>query len=405
VTWTHHSLQRRAENRLDSSFNYAKYLGLCLEKTLEEIVIIYEPTWAIFAVFAVIFFVYSSLLNQDLLILAWIWIGICYLINLLNCLFRGHLVMVVEALGSKAVDSEMAGEHHQQGDYILLTDERIPKWCEIELDQASTQALGNRQQMLFLFREHAPKTYLVLLQSNLVFSSIYWALSFVTYFPFMYEEQSFVYFVLYVILAFIPSALSMQQWISIAACLTQVTSIGYLRRPALVARVTREHKAEAMIRAFLLVQRVRKFVNRSDNFKMKKTTGRRKTLSSCHQRQVELAFKAIDENDDGYLDESEFESLMQRLGLPVTIAMGSKIVGILDMDGDGVVDLNEFSCFYEEFIVERGCVDPTPRQMARELFSIFDIDGSGDVTLNEFVKTLEAFNLGFTIEDIGEILH
>jgi Ca2+-binding EF-hand superfamily protein len=66
--------------------------------------------------------------------------------------------------------------------------------------------------------------------------------------------------------------------------------------------------------------------------------------------------------------------------------------------------LNEFLCFYE-LIVESGCADPTPHQMARELFSIFDIDGSGNVTLNEFVKTLEAFNLGFTIEDIGEILH
>jgi hypothetical protein len=149
----------------------------------------------------------------------------------------------------------------------------------------------------------------------------------------MYESLSFVQFVLYVIMAFMPSAFFMQQLISIAACLTQVTSIGYLRRPALVATVAREQKVEAMIRAFLLVQRVRKFVNNSDNFKMETAAGRRKTLSSYHQ--IELAFKAIDENDDGYLDESEFESLMQRLGLPVTRAMGSKIVGILDINGDG----------------------------------------------------------------------
>jgi Ca2+-binding EF-hand superfamily protein len=33
------------------------------------------------------------------------------------------------------------------------------------------------------------------------------------------------------------------------------------------------------------------------------------------------------------------------------------------------------------------------------------VDGSGDVTLNEIMKTLEFFNLCFTIEDISEILH
>ena len=206
-------------------------------------------------------------------------------------------------------------------------------------------------------------------------------------------------------MAAIPSILTMKRWIPIAACVTQITSIGYLRKPAIVAQEVREQKVQTMIRSFLLVQKIQTFVQDSESGIFGKETSE-EPLTAYRRSQVESAFNAIDGNGDGHLDAHEFESLMSRLGLPVTTAMGAKIVNTLDMDGDGVVDLNEFLTFCES-IMEGASNQHSIQKMSRDLFSLFDKDGSGNLSLglNEFVKTLEAFNLGFSIEDIGEILH
>jgi Ca2+-binding EF-hand superfamily protein len=92
---------------------------------------------------------------------------------------------------------------------------------------------------------------------------------------------------------------------------------------------------------------------------------------------------------------------MSNLGMPVTSEMAAKIVLALDIDGDGVINLREFELFYKTIMAE---TDESTREMAKDLFSIFDVDCSGEISPNEFVSALEAFNLGFSVEDMSAIL-
>eukprot|EP00957_Ditylum_brightwellii_P119938 9153258-Ditylum_brightwellii.AAC.1 len=41
---------------------------------------------------------------------------------------------------------------------------------------------------------------------------------------------------------------------------------------------------------------------------------------------------------------------------------------------------------------------------AEELFLLFDVNGSGDVTIGEFKTSLDAFNMAFTVDEIGELV-
>jgi hypothetical protein len=113
---------------------------------------------------------------------------------------------------------------------LLSLEPQLPAWCNIKLDETRFEDRRNRQEMLYLFHENGPsKAYLVYLQLSLMFSAIYWAISFICYFPYMYRELKPPFFVLYVFVAMIPSILSFQQLIYIVAILTEVTSFENLR--------------------------------------------------------------------------------------------------------------------------------------------------------------------------------
>lgn len=438
------------EQRLSSDFDYGHYLGNCLEKTLEEIVVIYEPTWILFGILSVIVYGYSKLLHDNKLVLAWLWIGINYVVNGFNVWFRIHLDGVVRSLvasgsesifgsnnnnNNSAVDgvemTTMSNTRDKEESLITEDDEGniLPHWCYIQLNDGDVRAKRNRQSKLYLFYEHGPKTYLILLQANLLFSAVYWSVSFINYFPFMYNETTLLHFIAYVTVALVPSILPMRyQWSSIAACLAQVCSIGYLRRPQVISAVVRSQKLKSMIRAFLLVQKVTKFLDETEeeNVQIQQMTDtsqegkqiqmqkrpsfrqrrRSSTLAkdSALTNQLRAAFDALDNNADGQLDESEFSDLLEQLGLPVTNEMGQKVVRAMDIDGDGVVLFDEFLLFYESISDVTADHAQSLEETADSLFEIFDSDKSGSIAPSEFAKVLYAFNLGFTLEDIGEIL-
>ena len=44
-------------------------------------------------------------------------------------------------------------------------------------------------------------------------------------------------------------------------------------------------------------------------------------------------------------------------------------------------------------------------QLADSMFQQFDTDNSGEITLGEFKDVMEAFNVGFTLDEIGDIVN
>ena len=346
-------------------------------------------------------------MKENNVALAWIWVGLNYSVLGINMLLVNHLSSVADSLGACTDDTPSIAPNKFPSHSDPKVDRCLPSWCSIELDEKDEKKGRNRQQKLYLCQED---TYMTILQTNVVFSSIYWAMLFLSYFPYMYNHQKFVQFCLYVVVAFIPSQFTNKQWISILALQTEVLSVGHLRRPRVIAAVVRDQKIESMIRSFLMIQRVDKFVNSFDmscdtrSCQLSKIddldVSLKSTGSMAMRKRVKNAFDAMDQNGDGHLDETEFESLLEGLGMPVTHQMGHKIVSALDVDGDGVIDVEELEIFYKAIMTDGSC----PHDMAKDLFSMFDKDGHGHITPNEFARVLDGLNLGFNIDDIGQIL-
>jgi calcium-binding protein CML len=161
-----------------------------------------------------------------------------------------------------------------------------------------------------------------------------------------------------------------------------------------------------------MIKRVDEFVKHLDNPNIPKSRKSLMDTDSDHSRsirhnssvmiktRVQAAFDTMYRNGDGQLDENEFGLLMEKLRIPVTHEMGHKIVKALDIDGDGVIDVDELEVFYKAIMTDAV----SPHDMAKDLFSVFDLDGDGYISPNEFVRTLEGLKLGFSAEDTGHIL-
>ena len=178
-----------------------------------------------------------------------------------------------------------------------------------------------------------------------------------------------------------------------------------------------------MIRAFVLLQKITDSVKNLCEKRNNGTAGkgvslRTSMMDASHPTQnsdseprsisrqlineIGRTFDAIDVDGDGKLNQTDIKILFAKLGMPLTDEMTNEVVSAMDTRGDGVVWRDEFIEFYSECVVADDSV--SPKEQARRLFDIFDADGSGEITASEFKETLEAFKLGFTLEDMGDIL-
>ena len=86
---------------------------------------------------------------------------------------------------------------------------------------------------------------------------------------------------------------------------------------------------------------------------------------------IEGAFRELDDDDSGELDQDEFRSAMRNLGLRLSSAELRQLVNLFDADGDGVVSYREFIDFVEkirsvdESESKDGGGEPRPRRSGR----------------------------------------
>jgi hypothetical protein len=66
------------------------------------------------------------------------------------------------------------------------------------------------------------------------------------------------------------------------------------------------------------------------------------------------AFRELDDDDSGELDQDEFRSAMRNLGLRLSSAELRQLVNLFDADGDGVVSYREFIDFVEKIPVDES---------------------------------------------------
>ena len=122
--------------------------------------------------------------------------------------------------------------------------------------------------------------------------------------------------------------------------------------------------------------------------------------------EVSRTFDALDKSGDGQIETAELKTILSSLGAPTTQDSLQRIVQLLDKNQDGHISKDEFISFYQANIIFHGHGDHhSLHHLAHEMFHQFDQDGSGEITMGEFKSLLDAFNVGFTVDEIGDLVN
>lgn len=325
-------------------------------------------------------------------------------------------------------NSSLSNDHHES-DHLLSSEEALPAWTNISLPEGEKHT---RQDTLYWMGRKAPHVYAIVLQIQLLFTSSYIALLALYFFPKFFAEShpyNIATKVLYVIVSILPTALQASKYRLSTYHLTVACCIGVHRKPHAIAQVIRMNKTDQLIRSMVTMQKlqnlarrgfaVRQSVNERAMAKAAEaieatvaTNGRPglpRSMSTQQLSEVSQMFDAIDSDGDGHMDASEITGLFQSLGQPMTPESIDAMIDVLDDNGDGIIQKEEFVRFYSahclvDKFTSKKDVKRHLKSLAHDLFAQFDLDMSGEVTLSEFKAVMDAFDVGFTVDEIGQLV-
>lgn len=403
-----------ADEKVPDDFNFGRYSAICLGHTLAHSVHVNIITWVFFALFTLVFYAVWILEGFNLVTLAWTWVVTCYIIFFLIDLLHSYFVRVRDAYAVEPHSSQNGANSEESSLLAEQGGNSLPKWCEIDMDvymakrpwlaKVLNKKKPNRQDALFLFEKKGPKYHLLIFQAALIFMSIYGALLVLVFLPAMYEEGP-GWFAAYIIIAAIPIVIKEVRVRKTPrfAVMAQIACMGALRRHQVVSTVIREDKTENIVRAFLVICQL----NRAAEAGFPKRThgrGSRQQVpfSSVMVADIEQTFDAFDHSGDGYIETDELGKCMSKIGTPLSEEKLHGMMAVLDENKDGKVSRDEFISWYADQV--SGDDSLTLEEQVHIIFRMFDNDGCGEISIAEFKENLDAFNVEFTIDEIGELV-
>jgi len=431
--------------RVETDFNFGRYLSLAQAHTLTRIVEVEERTWFLFALSTCAFFGMCLAVGRDIEIIAWLWVGIGWAVLLFNLAFEKHLVhlrnqfipkkLLYKATDTRRFNSSIKGQGgdgsgpstentYLVGSFYGTHGEDLPSWCDVDLDEYRrkrnifTKCLvggkPNRQQSLFFMDSFGPSLYFILLQANLVFVGVYAGLHLLTFMPFIFEIYFWPLRVLFVVLAALPIIGISYNKKRLVAALSQVVSIGAYRKPQIVSDVLLETKTGRVVRTFLIIHKMWHTAHNTLAGDAKPAVAtptmndplsaesRGDSFSALEQEEVSKSFDALDADHSGAISHQEFRDLLTRLGADLTDDAFMRMVSTLDADGDGEVTKQEFLDWYK---AHSAADSMSLHERAKDLFEMFDDDHSGELTIGELKSKIDALGMGFTVDEIGAIVN
>jgi Ca2+-binding EF-hand superfamily protein len=342
-------------------------------------------------------------------VFAWTWAGIGWLSLLSDIVFIRYLTKLRNSFAAtlpKTVDKceRMEDQPLLDGSY------KLPSWCYIDMDaylagrswfaKKLSPHQPNRQNACFWLERNGPEFHLYLFQINLVFVGLYCAFLAVVIFPAVRSEFSSSLMMAYMALAILPMLLKMKDMQWILTIMSQVGCMGTLRNASIEATVIREKTTSRVIRGFLVLEKMHRYAE--NGFQAR--TGNDdsiKVLDGIELEQIKKTSDSFDTDATGYLSQDELENVMRGVGFSLSQEQVQQLVVALDLDGDGMVEKDEFHWYKSHM----GDDDTTIKERAQNLFKFFTKEGNDDrITIGEFKTRLDSFPVGFTVDDVGEIV-
>ena len=122
-------------------------------------------------------------------------------------------------------------------------------------------------------------------------------------------------------------------------------------------------------------------------------------LSKVQGDEFKEAFDLFDKDQSGTISVEEFGSVMKSLGQSAPAPELKRMIGEVDLNTDGLIDLAEFM---EMLGKKMRHLDNEEEIM--EAFKIFDIDGDGMITGDEMQKSLSDMGEDLRREDIDKMI-
>ena len=306
------------------------------------------------------------------------------------------------------IDAEIDGVFRSFGDQ----DVTLPGWCSVNLTEYNTQkrswlrrklvgGVPNRQESLQWMDRWGPTVYLVIIQTNLIYIGIDFGLQLLVYLPPLYRNYPSV-FPVYLTLWLIYAIGNMLNKKHLVATLAIVCSMGCHRRVDVIADVLREEKTENLVRAFLIIYRLRRFATEAKaNPKPCSSDSANhytKRLDPLEISEISKTFRAFNGKGVDTMSFTQFQQLMNAfLGGQAPQETLEKMMASMDNDGDGEVTVEEFLQWYSDNIVQDD--KNSLRQAPRELFRLFDGDNNGVISISEFKMKLDALRVNFSVDE------
>mmetsp|Transcript_1560 Transcript_1560/g.2113 ORF Transcript_1560/g.2113 Transcript_1560/m.2113 type:complete len:654 (-) Transcript_1560:321-2282(-) len=392
--------------RLPESFNFGRYLSLSFGNIAAHVVHVHAQSWAYFILLSLIMFVLMIAVDVNITILAWIWLGFGWAAFCASALFMRYLDGIAKAFAATTGKGSGIITYGTEG---LLPPDDFPAWCKIDMEEYMSNRSWltkmmchhhpSRQNALFLFEREGPEFHLLFFQISLIFVGLYGALLALVFFPEINLKADSSIAVGYTILAVVPVILMVLNMRELMATLSIVGSIGSLRNAHFVSAVIREEQTARVVRAFLVLEKMHRFAK--SGIQEQKTTSHDVELDDIEMEQIGKTFDALDKDSNGTVARTELENLLKTLGSTLNQESMGNLTASLDSDGDDNIEKDEFIKWYKKYMVTD---DLSIQERAHSLFEMFDQNGSGTITIGEFKETLDAFNLGFSIDEVGEIV-
>lgn len=409
--------------RLKYDFVFGRYLGLCLVRFLARVVDVTNTTLLLLAFGTLLIYLWSLIVDENPIMLAWSWLGVSWVTFFLNVCFEQHILIVRNNLvpeGSPHLaplfNSMTNDEKETAFQAVSGNDLTLPGWCSVNLDtyiakrswvkKICVGGKPNRQDTLYWMDRLGPTIYLIILQINMLFIGIDCALQIVFFLPTMFQQASTAMFVTYLVLVLLAVVGNMLNKKHLIASLAVVCSVGSYRNIPAIADVFREEKTEKLVRCFLIIYRLRRFAfDVQYNPKQISTEDEKhykKMLDPLEIMEVSKTFVCF-AREDGFIYMQEFGDLMCTLGGEISAETLKNMMGSMDVDLDGKVEEEEFLQWYSDNIF--GQDDDALRNAPRVLFQLFDQDNHGELSISQFKSKLDALHVGFDVNEQVAIIN
>lgn len=341
--------------------------------------------------------------------------------------FDYHIETLLYALAAHMEDGHPTSCSTSISDAKLL-ETGLPAWCQVDLEKYKksrsfltkwiSPSPPTRRDSLYWMEKEGPRLYLIIFQFRTVFLSAYYALLFLSFYPVVFQEASVLGGIGYVIFSIIPAVLLKLPNRRSVSNMAIAANLGDHRRPHFVSKAIRSEKTEQIIRSLVIIEKLQRaasqtmdesFIVPGGQHHHEHSAARRTIVDREELAEVARIFNTFDASGDGAIQTSELEQLLIALGVDLSKQSLNAMVKQLDTDGDGEISRDEFLAFYASSLSDddnkEGGGHRNLHELGRFIFQLFDRDGSGGVTLSEFKAVLDALNVGFDIDEIGELVN